>query len=122
MLDLVGRAREIHLDVRAADRHAHVDVERVIEAVGGEGVGIGAVGDRLDRPAQARLRTVEDIVGEGFQVRQVLVVEQAKEAGGAGMVGGKARSDVAERFLGLAQVGLQDVDEEGVLLPRDQDL
>ena len=81
------------------------DLDRLVEAVDGEPVAVLAVGEGGDALPHRPLGARDDLVGQGLDVVEPELVEEARELPGADLVADDLRVQVSQDLLGRADVG-----------------
>ena len=84
---------------------------RLLEAVGLQRVAVGAVRHRADRRAHRALGAAEELVAEGIESVQPVVVEEPAHPGVHQLVGAHLRPDVAHRLVGRPHVGADEAQQ-----------
>jgi hypothetical protein len=87
----------------------------VFEAVGGDLVGHLAIRRRGDRRAHRSFGTAKNLGGQGVDVADAFLGDDAEQPRLRLLVHREQGADVAQRLVGLAQVGFQEGDDVLVL-------
>jgi len=104
------------------DAHGALHVQRHIDAVNGEAVRVNAVGQRGNGGAHAAFGAADDLITQGLQIIEPLLVHQLDQLALAITIGRELGADITQGLVGLAQVLGEEIQHHRHLLATRHDL